>query len=46
MAVTGSLASFADVPQAAQAHNVLKVVLLALAQPTIRRENASSTTAR
>jgi cytochrome b561 len=30
MAVTGSLAWFGDVTQAAQAHNVLKVVLLAL----------------
>lgn len=30
MAVTGSLAWFADVTPAAQAHNVLKVVLLAL----------------
>jgi cytochrome b561 len=30
MAVTGALAWFGDVTQAAQAHNVLKVVLLAL----------------
>lgn len=30
MSVTGSLAWFGDVTQAAQAHNVLKVVLLAL----------------
>jgi cytochrome b561 len=30
MAVSGSLAWFADVPQGAQAHNVLKVMLLAL----------------